>query len=96
MSTEKVDLGQYLRNTPDCKVFLAPNTSDSDLVERARKKLAENGIPEARIQINYNTQELDTGDLYVSYDPPDLVVRLVYEKKPGGIVKMKSTAMIRL
>ena len=88
------DLSQHVKEST--KVFLAPNTSDSDLVERARKKLAENGIPEARIQINYNTQELDTGDLYVSYDPPDLVVRIVYEKKPSGIVKMKSTAMIRL
>jgi hypothetical protein len=88
------DLSQHVKEST--KVFLAPNTSDPDLVERAKKKLVENGIPEARIQINYNTQELETGDLYVSYDPPDLVVRLVYEKKPSGIVKMKSTAMIRL
>ena len=77
-------------------MFLAPNTSDQELVERAKKKLAENGIPETSIQVNYNTQELETGDLYISYDPPDLVVRLVYEKKPSGIVKMKSTDMIRL
>lgn len=75
---------------------MAPNTSDQDLIERAIKKLAENGIPEALVKVNYNTQELDTGDLYVSYDPPDLVVRLVYEKKPSGIVKMKSAAMIKL
>ncbi len=89
-----VDLSQYLTNTSN--VFLAPNTSDQDLVDRARKKLAESGISEDRIQINYNTQELNTGDLYVSYDPPDLVVRTVYEKKPNGIVKMKSAAIIRL
>lgn len=88
------DLSQYL--TQSTKVFLAPNTSDQELVDRAKKKLAEYGIPEVQIQINYNTQELDTGDLYVSYDPPDLVVRLVYEKKPSGIVKMKSATMIRL
>lgn len=75
---------------------MAPNTSDQDLIGRAKKKLAENGIPEDLVQVNYNTQELDTGDLYVSYDPPDLVVRLVYEKKPSGIVKMKSATMIRL
>lgn len=75
---------------------MAPNTSDQDLIARAKKKLAENGIPEDLVQVNYNTQELDTGDLYVSYDPPDLVVRLVYEKKPSGIVKMKSATMIRL
>ena len=96
MTTDKIDLGQYLRNTPDCKVFLAPNTSDEELVQRAKEKLAQNGIVEDRIQINYNTQELDTGDLYISYDPPDLVVRLVYEKKASGIVKMKSATMIRL
>jgi hypothetical protein len=88
------DLSQYLSHST--KVFLAPNTSDEDLIERAKKKLAEAGIPEDVVQVNYNTQELDTGDLYVSYDPPDLVVRLVYEKKPSGIVKMKSATMIRL
>ena len=88
------DLSPYLK--PTTRVFLAPNTSDQDLVDRAKKKLTENGIPETSIQVNYNTQELETGDLYISYDPPDLVVRLVYEKKPSGIVKMKSTDMIRL
>ncbi|MGI0037320.1 MAG: hypothetical protein ACRD99_03075 [Nitrososphaera sp.] len=88
------DLSQYLKQST--KVFLAPNTSDQDLIARAKKKLAENGIPEDHVQVNYNTQELDTGDLYVSYDPPDLVVRFVYEKKPNGIVKMKSAKMIRL
>jgi hypothetical protein len=88
------NLSQYLK--PSTRVFLAPNTSDQELVERAKKKLVEHGIPEASIQVNYNTQELETGDLYISYDPPDLVVRLVYEKKPSGIVKMKSTDMIRL
>lgn len=88
------DLSQYLKSTS--KVFLAPNTSDQELVDRAKKRLAENGIREDQIQINYNTQELETGDLYISYDPPDLVVRLVYDKKPSGIVKMKSAAMIKL
>jgi hypothetical protein len=89
-----VDLSQYLANAS--KVFLAPNTSDQELVDRAKKRLAENGISRDRIQINYNMQELGTGDLYISYDPPDLVVRVVYEKKPSGIVKMKSAAMIKL
>jgi hypothetical protein len=88
------DLSQYLANAS--KVFLAPNTSDQELVDRAKKRLTENGISRDRIQINYNTQELGTGDLYISYDPPDLVVRVVYEKKPSGIVKMKSAAMIKL
>lgn len=90
------DLTQYLTNTINPKVFLAPNTSDQEIVERAKKKLAENGIAEGLIQINYDTQQLNQGDLFVSYDPPDLVVRSVYEKKLSGIVKMKSVSMIRL
>jgi hypothetical protein len=89
-----VDLSQYAASAS--KVFLAPNTSDQELVDRAKKKLAENGIAEDKIQINYDLQLLGTGDLYISYDPPDLVVRIVYEKKPSGIVKMKSAAMIKL
>jgi hypothetical protein len=88
-------LAQYLK-TPGSRVFLAPNTSDQDLIERAKQRLVENGAELERIQINYNTQELAEGDLFVSYDPPDLVVRVVYSKKPNGIVKMKSTEMIRL
>ena len=93
---DKVDFRQYLTNTPKCKIFLAPNTSDDLLVERAMKKLAENGINEDKIQINYDTQLLSTGDIYISYDPPDLVIRIVYEKKLSGIVKMKSLEMIKL
>ena len=87
-------MSQYV--TATSKVFLAPNTSDQDLVDLAKRRIAETGINRDRIQVNYNTQELETGDLYISYDPPDLVVRLVYEKKPSGMVKMKSAAMIRL
>ncbi len=93
---ETVDLASYLKNTPGCRVFLAPNTSDEELVVRAKEKLAEQGIAREKIEINYNTQELETGDLFISYDPPDLVIRLVYEKKQSGIVKMKSAGMIRL
>ena len=78
------------------RIFLAPNTSDQDLVERAKKRLAENGIAQNRIEVNYDMQLLGTGDLYISYDPPDLVVRVVYEKKSSGMVKMKSAAMIKL
>ena len=89
-----MDLAQFLK--PDAKVFLAPNTSDQEIVERAKKKLAENGIAEGLIQVNYDTHQLNQGDLFVSYDPPDLVIRSVYEKKPSGIVKMKSVSMIRL
>jgi hypothetical protein len=90
-----VDLSQHLTN-PDPKVFLAPNTSDQELIERAKKVLVENGIRADLIQVNYDMQLLNVGDLNVSYEPPDLVVRAVYDKKASGIVKMKSVAMIKL
>ncbi|MDQ5860070.1 MAG: hypothetical protein M3278_03765 [Thermoproteota archaeon] len=80
----------------DAKIFLAPNSSDQELVMRAKERLAENGIHQDRIEINYDVQQLRTGDIYISYDPPDLVVRVVYEKKPNGMVKMKSMATITL
>jgi hypothetical protein len=91
-----VDLAQYLTNTSNPKVFLAPNTSDQELVERAKGRLAENGLKPEAVQVNYDMQQLDPGDLYVSYEPPDLVVRSVYEKKASGMVKLKSVAMIKL
>lgn len=78
------------------RVFFAPNTSDKDIVDRAIKILSENGINDKDIEINYNTNDLEEGDLYISYDPPDLVIRTVYQKKPSGIIKMKSIAMINL
>jgi hypothetical protein len=78
------------------KVYLAPNTSDHEIIQRAVKRLVENGIKEEYIEINYNTQELEKGDLYVSYDPPDLVIRNVYDKKANGTVKMNSSALIKL
>lgn len=90
-----MDLSQHLTG-PSPKVFLAPNTSDQELVERAKKVLAENGIRAELVQVNYDMQQLEVGDLNVSYEPPDLVVRAVYDKKASGIVKMKSVAMIKL
>jgi hypothetical protein len=93
---ENTDLRNYLAKAPDAKIFLAPNSSDQDLVMRAKERLAENGIHQDRIEINYDVQQLRTGDIYISYDPPDLVVRVVYEKKPSGMVKMKSMATIKL
>ncbi|HYX55193.1 MAG TPA: hypothetical protein VE818_03460, partial [Nitrososphaeraceae archaeon] len=78
------------------KVFLAPNTSDEEIVNKAKQKLVENGIKEEHIQISYNTQDLEVGDLYVSYEPPDLVIRNVYDKKKSGITKMKSKGMIKI
>ncbi len=78
------------------RVFFVPNTSDQEIVEKAIKILVSNGINDNDIQINYNTNELEEGDLYISYDPPDLVIRNVYQKKSSGIIKMKSIAMIKL
>lgn len=86
----------YLVNAPNTKTFLAPNSSDQELVARAKERLAENGIHQDRLEINYDVQQLRTGDIYISYDPPDLIVRVVYEKKPNGMVKMKSIATIKL
>jgi hypothetical protein len=85
-----------LINAPDAKAFLAPNSSDQQLVNRAKERLTENGIHQDRIEVNYDVQQLRTGDMYISYDPPDLIVRVVYEKKPNGMVKMKSVATIKL
>ncbi len=85
-----------MANAPEAKVFLAPNSSDQELVNRAKEKLIENGFHEDRIEINYDVQQLRTGDIYISYDPPDLIVRVIYEKKTNGMVKMKSIATIKL
>jgi hypothetical protein len=93
---ESTNLRDYLANTPNAKAFLAPNSSDQELVVRAKERLTENGIHQERVEINYDVQQLRTGDIYISYEPPDLIVRLVYEKKPSGMVKMKSVATIRL
>jgi hypothetical protein len=93
---ETTNLRDYLANTPDARAFLAPNSSDQELVNRAKERLTENGIHQDRIEINYDVQQLRTGDIYISYDPPDLIVRVVYEKKTNGMVKMKSMATIKL
>jgi hypothetical protein len=93
---ETINLRDYLANTPDAKAFLAPNSSDQELVNRLEEKLIENGFHGNRIEINYDVQQLRTGDIYISYDPPDLIVRVVYEKKTNGMVKMKSVATIKL
>jgi hypothetical protein len=93
---ETINLRDYLANAPDAKAFLAPNSSDQELVNRLEEKLIENGFHGNRIEINYDVQQLRTGDIYISYDPPDLIVRVVYEKKTNGMVKMKSVATIKL
>jgi hypothetical protein len=78
------------------KIYFAPNTSDTELIEKAKLRLAENGVPREMIEINYNVQELEEGDLYISYDPPDLILRKVYAKTQSGFVKMKSIKSIKL
>ena len=78
------------------KIFFAPNTSDEQIIDRAKKRLVESGIKEEHIQVNYNVQELEVNDLYVSYEPPHLVIRNVYEKKSSGMIKMRNTGMIEI
>ncbi len=79
----------------DGKIYFSPNSSDDVLVEKSKKRLVEEGIKPEDIEINYNIQELEVGDLFINYDPPELVVRKVYEKS-NGIIKMKSCALIRI
>lgn len=78
------------------KVLLTTNTSDAVIAQAAKKKLIENGIQESQITLGHDIQLLEKDDLYVSYDPPDLVVRLVYDKKPSGMIKMKNIKMIKI
>ncbi|MGH9911305.1 MAG: hypothetical protein ACRD4J_00090 [Nitrososphaeraceae archaeon] len=78
------------------RVFFAPNTSDEQIIDRSKKRLMENGIREEHIQVNYNIQELEVNDLYISYEPPHLVIRIVYEKKGSGMIKMRNTGMIEI
>ena len=78
------------------KVLLITNTSDDGIAVAAKKKLIENGIAESQIMLGYDIQMLEKNDLYVSYDPPDLVVRIVYDKKENGMIKMKNIATIRI
>jgi hypothetical protein len=78
------------------KVLLTTNTSDDGLAVAAKKKLVQNGIDESQIMLGYDIQVLEKNDLYVSYEPPDLVVRLVYDKMENGMIKMKNIKMIKI
>ena len=78
------------------KVLLTTNTSDDGIAVVAKKKLIENGIDESQIIIGHDIQLLEKDDFYVSYDPPDLVVRVVYDKKENGMIKMKNIKVIKL
>lgn len=78
------------------KVLLTTNTSDDGIAVAAKKRLIENGVEESQIMLGHDTQILKKNDLYVSYEPPDLVVRIVYDKKENGIIKMKNIKMIKI
>jgi hypothetical protein len=78
------------------KVLLTTNTSDDGIAVAAKKRLIENGVEESQIMLGLDIQMLEKEDLYVSYEPPDLVVRIVYDKKENGIIKMKNIKMIKI
>ncbi|HEX5921205.1 MAG TPA: hypothetical protein VFY55_05450 [Nitrososphaeraceae archaeon] len=75
---------------------MTTNTSDDGIAQAAKKKLIENGINESQIMLGHDIQMLEIDDLYVIYDPPDLVVRIVYDKKENGMIKMKNIQMIKI
>ena len=78
------------------KVLLTTNTSDDGIAVAAKKRLIENGIEGSQIMLGHDIQMLEKNDLYVSYEPPDLVVRIVYDKKENGMIKMKNVRMIKI
>ena len=78
------------------RVLLTTNTSDDGVAVAAIKRLIENGIEESQIMLGHDIQMLEKDDLYVSYEPPDLVVRFVYDKKENGMIKMKNIRMIKI
>jgi hypothetical protein len=78
------------------KVLFSPNTTDQEIIENGIKKLIDMGIDSNLIITGYDIQILEKNDLFVSYDPPDLVVRIVYDKKISGIVKMRTQTVIRM
>jgi hypothetical protein len=78
------------------KVLLTTNTSDDGIAVAAKKKLIDNGVKESQIMLGHDIQILEKDDLYVSYEPPDLVVRIVYDKKENGMIKMKNIKIIKI
>ena len=75
---------------------MTTNTSDDGIAVAAKKRLIENGVEESQIMLGHDIQMLEKNDLYVSYEPPDLVVRIVYDKKKNGMTKMKNIRMIKI
>jgi hypothetical protein len=78
------------------KVLLTTNTSDDGIAGSAKKRLIDNGVEESQIMLGHDIHILEKDDLYVSYEPPDLVVRIVYDKKENGMIKMKNIKMIKI
>jgi hypothetical protein len=78
------------------KVLLTTNTSDDGIAVAAKKRLIDNGVEESQIMLGHDIQILEKDDLYVSYEPPDLVVRIVYDKKENGMIKMKNIKIIKI
>ncbi len=78
------------------KVLLTTNTSDDGIAVAAKKRLIDNGVEESQIMLGHDIQILEKDDLYVSYEPPDLVVRIVYDKKKNSMIKMKNIKMIKI
>jgi hypothetical protein len=78
------------------KVLLTTNTSDDGIAVAAKKRLIDNGVEESQIMLGHDIQILEKDDLYVSYEPLDLVVRIVYDKKENGMIKMKNIKMIKI
>ena len=75
---------------------MTTNSSDDGIAVAAKKRLIENGVEESQIMLGHDIQMLEKNDLYVSYEPPDLVVRIVYDKKENGMIKMKNVSMIKI
>ena len=78
------------------KVLLTTNTSDDGIAVAAKKRLIDNGVEESQIMLGHDIQILEKDDLYVSYEPLDLVVRIVYDKKENGMIKMKNIKIIKI
>ena len=71
------------------RVFFAPNTSDQELIAKAKKTLSYHGIDEDDVQINHNINELEEGDIYIIYDPPYFIIISLYQKKIILIINIK-------
>jgi hypothetical protein len=77
------------------KVLFSPNTSDQEIINAGIKKLIDNGIDSERIITGYDIQTLKKM-IFLSVMIPDLVIRIVYDKKSSGLLKMRTQVVIRM